>query len=150
MICTSAEVRIALDTRILAYADGVNGRAREERALDLLRAHAVDDLLIPEQALGERFVVLTRKARREAAQARSAVLGWSDRFALIGTTPAVIHEAMELAASHRLAFWDSVILAGAAQVGCRLLLSEDMQDGFTWRSVTVCNPFNGTPLGAGV
>jgi predicted nucleic acid-binding protein len=34
-----------------------------------------------------------------------------------------------------------VIFAAAAASGCRLLLSEDMQDGFTWRGVTVANPF---------
>ena len=28
-----------------------------------------------------------------------------------------------------------------AEVGCRLLLSEYMQDGFSWRGVTVVNPF---------
>jgi predicted nucleic acid-binding protein len=141
-------VRIALDTNVLAYAEGVNGQARKEQALALLRAHAGDQLLIPVQALGELFVVLTRKARREAAEARSAVLGWSDSFELIDTSPAVIHEAMELVTSHRLGFWDSVMLAGAAQAGCRLLLSEDMQDGFTWRGVTVRNPFNTEPSGA--
>jgi predicted nucleic acid-binding protein len=26
-------------------------------------------------------------------------------------------------------------------VNCRLLLSEDLQEGFTWRGVTVTNPF---------
>ena len=32
-------------------------------------------------------------------------------------------------------------LAAAAEAGCRLLLSEDLQDGFTWSGVTVVNPF---------
>ena len=49
--------------------------------------------------------------------------------------------ATDLAAQHHLGIWDSVILASAADAGCRLLLSEDMQDGFTWNGVTVANPF---------
>lgn len=138
---TSAEVRVALDTNLLAYAEGVNGQDRKDTALQTLRDVAEHELLVPAQALGELFVVLTRKAKREPAEARSAVLGWSDSFGLIDTTPAVIIEAMELAATHRLGFWDSVMLAGAAQAGCRELLSENMQDGFTWRGVTVRNPF---------
>ena len=36
------------------------------------------------------------------------------------------------------------MVAVAAEVGCRLLLSEDMQDGFSWRGVTVVNPFAAT------
>ncbi|WP_198375022.1 PIN domain-containing protein [Neoroseomonas rubea] len=93
--------------------------------------------MVPAQAVGGLFVMLTRKAKREAAEARSAVLGWSDSFPLIDTTPGVILEAKELVTTHRLGFWASLMLAGAAQAGCRMLRSEDMQDGFTWRGVTV-------------
>ena len=32
-------------------------------------------------------------------------------------------------------------VAAAAQEGCSLLLTEDLQDGFTWRGVTLRNPF---------
>jgi predicted nucleic acid-binding protein len=139
--CTSADLRVALDTNILAYAEGVNGEDRRDAALAVLRGLAADEVLVPAQALGELFVVLTRKARRQAGAARDAVLGWSDGYALVDTTPAVILEAMELVTTHRLGFWDAVMLAAAAQSGCRLLLSEDMQHGFTWRGVTVRNPF---------
>jgi predicted nucleic acid-binding protein len=134
-------MRVALDTNVLAYAEGVNGEERKETALLILREFAEHELLVPTQALGELFVVLTRKAKRDAAEARNAVLGWSDSFPLIDTTPSVLHEAMELVASHRLAFWDSVMLAAAAQADCRMLLSEDMQHGFTWRGVTIQDPF---------
>lgn len=134
-------MRVALDTNVLAYAEGVNGEDRKAAALRIMNDFTEHELMVPAQALGELFVVLTRKAKRDAADARSAVLGWSDSFALIDTTPEVILEAMEVVTTHRLSFWDSVMLAGAAQAGCRMLLSEDMQDGFTWRGVTVRNPF---------
>jgi predicted nucleic acid-binding protein len=42
---------------------------------------------------------------------------------------------------HQLPIWDALILAVAAESRCRLLLSEDFQNGFTWRGVTVVNPF---------
>ncbi|KAA2237899.1 PIN domain-containing protein [Salinarimonas soli] len=53
-------------------------------------------------------------------------------------------DAMHLAGSHGLQIWDAVILATAAGAGCALLLSEDMQDGFVWRGVTIANPFAAT------
>jgi len=34
-----------------------------------------------------------------------------------------------------------VIFAASAAGGCRLLLSEDLQEGFTWGGVTAVNPF---------
>jgi predicted nucleic acid-binding protein len=33
------------------------------------------------------------------------------------------------------------ILAVTAENRCRILLTEDMQHGFTWRGVTVVNPY---------
>jgi predicted nucleic acid-binding protein len=137
-------VRIALDTNVLAYAEGVNGEERRTAALAILRGFAAEEIMLPAQALGELFVVLTRKARRPAAEARTAVLGWTDSYPMIGTTPAVMLEAMEVATTHRLALWDSVMLAAAAQADCRMLLSEDLQHGFTWRGVTIHNPFAAT------
>ena len=99
---------------------------------------------MPAQALGGLLVVLTRKARREAALARDAVLGRSDSFPLIEATPAAIHEAMELVTAHRPALGRGD--AGRCRAGgCLMLLSKDMQDGFPWSGVTVRNPFGRAP-----
>jgi len=134
-------VRVALDTNILAYAEGVNGEARKANALELIQRLPAGSALLPVQTLGELFQLLVRKVNRTPAQARSAILGWRDAFPLIETSETVIVGAAELAATHRFSFWDGVVLASAAEGGCRLLLSEDLQEGFTWNSVTVTNPF---------
>jgi predicted nucleic acid-binding protein len=97
--------------------------------------------VIPIQVLGELFNVLTRKAGKSRAEARSAILGWRDTFPVAGTTPEVMLAAADLATDHQFSIWDAVILAVASQAGCRLLLSEDLQAGFTWGGVTVVNPF---------
>jgi predicted nucleic acid-binding protein len=137
-------VRTALDTNLLVYAQGMNGEARRADALRALDALAEDDVVIPAQALGELFAVLTRKAGWTAAASRDAVLGWTDGYAVIDTTQAVLLEAMEIATTHRFSFWDAIMLAAAAQSGCRVLLSEDMQHGFTWRGVTIRDPLQPT------
>jgi hypothetical protein len=46
----------------------------------------------------------------------------------------------DLATDHQLGIWDAVILAAASQSGCRLLLFEDLQHGFSWGGLTVVNP----------
>ena len=46
------------------------------------------------------------------------------------TTEAAIIAAADVATDHRLGIWDSVMVAVAAEAGCRLLLSEDLQDRF--------------------
>ncbi len=138
-------MRVALDTNILAYAEGVNGAARKVNALDLIQRLPAGSALLPVQTLGELFQLLVRKVNRTPAQARSAILSWRDAFPLIETSETVIVGAAELAATHRFSFWDGVVLASAAEGGCRLLLSEDLQEGFTWNSVTVTNPFGVSP-----
>ncbi len=137
-------MRVALDTNLLVYAEGINGQDRKLRTHGVLTGFASDDIVVPAQALAELFTVLTRKARWPAAQARSAVLAWHDACLVADTTSSVLLEAMDLAAMHQYSLWDSIMLAGAAQAGCRLLLSEDMQDGFIWRGVEIRNPFAAT------
>ena len=57
------------------------------------------------------------------------------------TLPEVMLSAADLAADHRFGIWNAVVLSAAARAGCRLLLSEDVQDGFTWSGVTVVDRF---------
>jgi len=134
--------QVALDTNVLAYAEDTNGAVMKRKALDLLEQLRPDSTLIPVQVLGELFTVLVKKAKRSRARARDAVLSWGDAYPLIDTSPDILLAAMELAAGHRLSGWDAVIVAAAAAGRCRLLLSEDLHDGFTWNGVTVTNPFS--------
>lgn len=132
-------MRAALDTNILAYAEGINGDARKKSAQSLIEK-LPEDAMIPVQVLGELFQVLVRKAGRTPAAARSAVLAWSDAFPLVDTTASALLAATELAA-RQFSLWDAVILAVSAEANCRVLLSEDMRDGFDWQGVTIVNPF---------
>ena len=134
-------MKLALDTNILAYAEGVNGAAKRDTVLELMRTLPQEAVVIPVQVLGELFNVLTRKAGRPAAEAREALLSWRDTFPVLETAPEAMLAAADLATDHRLGIWDAVILCVSSQAGCRLLLSEDLQDGFTWGGVTVVDPF---------
>jgi len=137
-------MRIALDTNVLAYAEGVNGAVMRDRALKLIQRLPPGAIVVPAQTLGELFNVLVRKAKRRPTRARDAVLSWRDAYAVMETSSAVIVNATDLAFAHGLTIWDSVVLAASAEAECRLLLSEDLQEGFTWRGVTVTNPFAAT------
>ena len=133
-------MKVALDTVILAYAEGVNGpshRISARAVLDRLLGHSV---ILPVQVLGELFNVLVRKAGHSPSDARLAVVSWTNAYAMVDTSPAIVLAAADLALN-RFSIWDAVIVCAAAEAGCRMLLSEDMQDGFVWRGVTIVNPF---------
>ena len=130
----------------------MNGRAQRDRAVEIVSRLPPDETVVPVQVIGELYNVLVRKAGRSRPKAREAVLAWHDAFASVETSSAVLVAAVDLAGKHRLGFWDSVILAASASSGCRLLLSEDLQEGFTWGGLTIVNPMAKKlhPLLAGV
>lgn len=137
-------MRIALDTNILAYAEGLGDEQRCRQALDLVAHLPGSDVILPAQTLGELTRVLTGKAKRTADEARTAVLGWADSFTVADSSWYAFQAALDLTVDHYLPIWDALILAIAAESHCRILLSEDFQDGFTWRGVTIVNPFAAT------
>lgn len=134
-------MNVAIDTNVLVYAEGINDAGKRDQALALLEALPPESTLLPVQTLGELFSVLVRKAKRSPGDASASVLSWGDAFPLIETSADVLLAATDLTRTHQLGMWDSVVLSAAADARCRLLLSEDLQDGFTWRGVTVTNPF---------
>lgn len=134
-------MRVALDTNILAYAEGVNGASMRKAALDLVNKLRQASVALPVQTLGELFHVLVRKAARPPADARAAILSWRNAFALIETSAEIMLAASDLAVNNQFGIWDAVIVCAAAEADCRILLSEDMQDGFIWKGVIIINPF---------
>jgi predicted nucleic acid-binding protein len=134
-------MRVALDTNVMAYAEGVGDEDRCSAAITLIDQLPAELVLLPAQTLGELYRVLTGKAKRDANEVRQVILGWSDSFEVADSSWTAFQAALDLAADHGLQIWDALILSIAAESHCRLLLSEDLQNGFTWRGVTVVNPF---------
>ncbi len=134
-------MRVALDTNVLVYAEGVGDEARCTAAITLIEQLPAELVLLPAQSLGELYRVLTGKAKRETTEVREAILGWADSFEVADSSWPAFQSALDLAADHGLQIWDALIVSVAAESHCRLLLSEDLQNGFTWRGVTVVNPF---------
>lgn len=135
-------MRVALDTNILAYAEGLGDDLRCSAALKLIEQLPSEEVVLPAQTLGELSRVLTDKAKRSPSQARAAVLGWADSYDVADSTWFAFQAALDLTVDHQLQMWDALILAVAAENHCRLLISEDFHNGFTWRGVTVVNPFS--------
>jgi len=113
-------IRLAHDTNILAYAEGVGDAERCAGAIKLVEDLPAEAVLLP---------------------ARDAIMSWADSFEVADSSWSSFQSAIDLAIDHGLQIWDALIMAVAAENHCRLLLSEDLQNGFTWRGLTVVNPF---------
>ena len=133
--------RVALDTNVLVYAEGVGDARHCKAARQLISRLPPQLVVLPAQVLGELHRVLVGKADRTPVDAREAILGWADAFDVADSTFDAMRGVLDLAADHQMAIWDALILSVAADQKCRLLLSEDFQHGFTWRGVTLVDPF---------
>lgn len=138
-------MRIALDTNVLAYAEGSGEDICCESARELIALLPGNAVIVPAQVLGELFNVLTKKLLRSRKEARNAILEWADSFEVADSSWRAFQAALDLSADRELQIWDALILSVAAENQCRMLLSEDLQPGFTWRGITVVDPFPERP-----
>jgi predicted nucleic acid-binding protein len=115
--------------------------------IDLAR-HLIDELefvdtkvSLAAQTIAELRHVLCTKLKLSGVLANARLARWTDMGSIVPTDTVILDEAFALAARHRLQTYDAIILAAAAEAGCDILYSEDMQHGFVWRGVEVVNPF---------
>jgi predicted nucleic acid-binding protein len=125
-----------LDTNILVYAQTEDRRG--EKARELL----IEGGVISVQVLNEFVNVLRKKLNLSWQDISSAV---NDVEAALGParplTISLHHAALDIAGRHSLSFFDALIIASAAEAGCDVLLTEDMQSGAEIAGVQLVNPF---------
>jgi predicted nucleic acid-binding protein len=138
-------MRAALDTNVLAYAEGIGDTQRCAVARTLIAPLTPEATVVPVQVLEKLSRLLTIKARCPAAAGREAVIGWSDCLALADSSWPDFEAALDLMVDHRIPDCEALILAVAAAQRCRVLVSEDFHPGFTWRGLTVVSAFTDTP-----
>lgn len=129
-----------MDTNLLLYAERCGDPARGHAAKSILDAQDTN-VIIPLQVLGELYRILARKMRWDSDEASTTAALWAEGYALSVATWDTYRRAMLLSGRHQLHFWDAAILVSCLDAGCTLLLSEDMQNGFSWNGITIVNPF---------
>jgi predicted nucleic acid-binding protein len=138
-------VKIALDSNVLVYAARVwkveadkEKSSRFDQILVALNDRA--EIMVPLQVFGECYNVMHRYGYPRE-KCRTIIADWRAQFESVAASESTFDAALDLATDHKLQFWDALILSAAADAGCSLLLSEDLQAGFTWRGVRVVDPF---------
>lgn len=88
----------------------------------------------------EFYVAATNKLGADPLLIKD-ILRSLERIETIVVTPALIKEAIDCSIIHRLSFWVALIVTCADSAQCAVLLTEDLNDGQTIRSVRIENPF---------
>ena len=131
-----------VDTNVLLYAAST---AREEKAKKKVALALLDgdDLALSIQVLQEFYVQATRSSKVDPMthdEATSLIEAFL-RFPVQEMTLAVLRASLDARDRYRISYWDAAILEAARSLGCRTVLSEDLNDGQDYDGVTVENPF---------
>jgi predicted nucleic acid-binding protein len=62
-------------------------------------------------------------------------------FPIVAADESDLATAVSAVQHHGLSFWDAMLWATASRAGCRMLFSEDLQDGRRLDGVLFVNPF---------
>jgi predicted nucleic acid-binding protein len=127
-----------LDTNVLLYLLSSDA-AKADRAEALAAAGAV----ISVQVLNEFVAVASRKLRMSMPEIRE-VLSAIRAVCTVEPLSIETHDrGFDLAQRFGLTIYDALIAAAALLAKCRIVYSEDLQDGQVIESLTVRNPFAG-------
>ena len=131
---------MSFDSNVLVYT--VDRRDhRHERAVALLARAVRADCMLSVQSVAEFYHVVTRRRLAPAAEAQAQVDDMLASFPTVTYDARVLGEAIAAARRHGLAFWDAMLWATVRAAGCRVLLTEDLQDGRTLGGVQIVDPF---------
>jgi len=135
-----AESACFLDSNILLYLLSADA-AKADRTERLLKVRPM--LIISVQVLNE----VTHVCRRKLGMAWDEIdLFWKAvrRVCKVEPVTEAVHDcARSMAQRYQLSFYDACIAAAALTAGCRVLFSEDMQDGQIMEgTLTIRNPFS--------
>jgi predicted nucleic acid-binding protein len=139
----NAEPRDFVDANVLVYAfDASAGRKQHAARALLERLWESNSGCVSIQVLQEFFVTVTKKVAKplpvEDAKARvREFAAWS----VFAPAPEDVLAAIDLHTQAKIGFWDAMVVLAAAESGCDVLWTEDLNDGQALRGVRIRNPF---------
>ncbi len=130
-----------IDTNVFFYAALGRLQAPEKHRI-AREVLATEDFAVSTQVLQEFYVNTTMKTAVPLTPAEA--LEWIEVLlerpcAVID--PITIKVAVEHSVRYRIQYWDAALIAAAESLGISRLLTEDLNHGQSYGSVTAINPF---------
>jgi predicted nucleic acid-binding protein len=121
--------RIFLDTNILLYAKVDDGSDKHIKCHSLLTAVLVgSELVVSAQMLNEYYVNALKK-NIIPAEIQNTVNQFISDFEIVPLTKELVPETHRICNRYQFSYWDSNIVAAALEAKCKILYTEDLQDG---------------------
>jgi predicted nucleic acid-binding protein len=134
-----------LDTNIFVYdIDADAPKAKKKIADHLIRdALTKHRSVVSYQVIQEFLAVAIRKfpASITVPDARRYLETVLKPMLSVHSSIELFHEALDIGVRHQLSWYDSLIVAAAAEAGCSVLYTEDLRHGAKINGVKIENPF---------
>ena len=134
-------VEAFLDTNVLVYAAAGRGREETKRSRALALIEDLD-FGLSAQVLQEFYVTVVRKV--EVPLTPVEAVDWIEQWEAYpcqALDASLVKLGAEMSQRHRISYRDGAIIAAAEALGAPMLFTEDLNDGQTYGSVRVVNPF---------
>jgi len=130
-----------VDTAILLHAHDSSSDKHELAKQLLTDLWHTRTGVVSTQVLQE-FAVAVRRANPDLSVVQAAVLvqnfsGWQ----IVANNAESIVRALRIEKRHKISFWDALVVEAAQTAGVEVLYSENLDDGQSYGSVRVVNPF---------
>ncbi len=133
--------RYFVDTNVFVYADDDSAGPKRDQARELIREMTSSRAgVLSLQVLQEYFSAATKKLGIPAADVRQRI-EWLSRWEVVILGVEDLMAAVDLHRLHGFSIWDALVIRAALKAGCRVLYSEDLQDGRRIDGLEIVNPF---------
>lgn len=135
--------RAFLDTNLFLYLFAGDVPEKQAVVKELLREGVPEgSLVLSTQVMQEFYSVATRKFRKVLSPDDSdRALKRMMEMKVVLIVPDIVLAAVARARGDDINFWDALIVESALSAGCDRLLTEDLQEGRTFGTLRVENPF---------
>jgi predicted nucleic acid-binding protein len=132
-----------VDANVLVFAFDTSAGAKQATAERLItRLWKTGTGCLSVQVLQEFYATATKKVAKPltldaAAERIREYAAWR----VFAPTADDVVAAIGVQREARIGFWDAMVVHAAAEIGCSVIWTEDLNDGQTLRGVRVRNPF---------
>jgi predicted nucleic acid-binding protein len=133
-----------LDTNVIVYSVDLTSPLKRKRARELVTDGTTNKLGVISYQVVQEFVnVSIRKFQSAVAQTdlEEFLRGVLFPMMAVPSSPWLFLDALRLQDANRLSWYDALIVAAAIQGRCKILFSEDLQDGRRFGDLVIENPF---------
>ncbi len=133
-----------IDTNILIYAFDPSDPQKHKLAKQLLERLWLEQTgCLSIQVMQEFFVNATRKiAQPLSILVASQILKDYSEWIVHSPNPMTVITATQLLQKTNISFWDALLVTSATELSCRILWSEDLNNGQKYGLLQVLNPFD--------